>query len=613
MAQKVKRPKNITATPSAPAPAAPRPKKHRRGWLLVGLILGLAPLVTSAVFAWRQHTLIRRVQAGLPVLPDQTGRPAVLGELLAQVQTKAKASDHVIENVIELGRLYHANNFNREAATCWRLLHTAQPREARWIYYLADLSRTASDYSALTAYLEETIAVAPDYTPARLQLANLQFKSGELDRAERNYQQRLTQLPHDPYARLGLVRLALQRAQRPEARTQLELLLKYTPEFSTGHNLYAELLAADGDAAGARRQRWLGRETGRFREAEDRWLDELQAWCYDYDRLCVLGTIEHQTEHADRAQAIFERAIKLKPSEPAGYELLAVLYLKRNEAARARDILEQALPRLGTRKPSPLFFVNLSHAYRELKQPEEAVRAARQGLALVGDEFELHDALGVALANLGQPEAAIDEWHTALTRNPNDANANFNLAQCLLSLGRLDEALAALDRSLILQPTFPQTLQLRGRLEMDAGHWELAESYLQPLYDSHPEMPEARQLLASWHRHMGTTAEAKRDLSKAEQHYRAGLAIAPSYAELHLSLGALCLMQTRFSESLEPLEAYHRLQPTNAQGCLFLGQAYAILARREEARKILTEGAQLAERSGNPTTAQHCRELLQQL
>jgi hypothetical protein len=62
-----------------------------------------------------------------------------------------------------------------------------------------------------------------------------------------------------------------------------------------------------------------------------------------------------------------------------------------------------------------------------------------------------------------------------------------------------------------------------------------------------------------------------------------------------------------------PLEAYHRLQPQNPQSSLFLGQAYAATGRLEDARRLLTEGLEAATRAGNSTTAQHCREILQQL
>ena len=585
---------------------------HRQ-WLLVALALVVTALGAAGVLAGRWPGLAERVAAGLPSPPDLKGKPAVLAELLSKAQAMTKTHRDTLAGVAELGRLYHANGYRHEAEACWQLLQAEQPREAQWLYYLADLRRAASDYPAMGALLEQTVKLAPDYAPAWLHLAELQFKTGQLESAERNYGRRLALLPADPYARLGLARVALQNGRRDEARHRLEELIKDTPEFPPGHNLYAELLAGDGDIPGAGRQRFLGRETGRFREADDPWMDGMQAWCYDYARLCVLGTIEYQTAHGDWGKSFFERAIALRPDDPSGYEFLGSLHQKRNDPAKARDTLEQGLLKAKTLRPSVLFYVNLSRAYRDLKQPAEAVRIARQGLRQLGDAFELHDALGAALGDWGHPEEAVEALRTAVALNPNDSNANYNLAVALLALRRLDEALVALNRSLVLQPTFPNSLLLLGRVEMDSGRWEAAEKYLRPLYESHPEMPDARRLMAQWHWRAGRAAEANKDLVAAEHHYQEGLTVEPNHAELQAGLGTLYLIQGRFADAIRPLEAFHRLQPGNPQSSLFLGQAYAAMGQRDEARRILTEGVQIAERSGNSTTAQHCRDILQQL
>ena len=562
--------------------------------------------------AWRHYTLATQVQTALPARPNLAGLPAILGELLEQAEQKAESSNTRIEGAAELGRLYHANGFVTEATACWRLLQSEQPHEARWSYYLADLSRATSDHAAMTELLKDTLRLAPDYAPARLQLANLQFKSGEPANAERNYRLRLEAMPQDPYARLGLARLALQEGRMDQARELLEALLKYTPHFSTAHNLYAEILAAAGDIAGADKHRWLGRETLRYREAEDPWWDELQAWCYDYERLCVLGTIEFQTEQHDRAQAYFERAIRADPSRSDAYELLAGLYLKRNGAGRARELLERAMPNLTGVKSSGIF-TSLGLAYRQLKQPAEAVRVARLGLEQVGQQPELLDALGQALAESGKHEEALDAWQAALAKNPGDAGINYNLARSYLEQRRLDDALDALDRSLTLQPSFLPTLLLRGDIELQAGHLEAAEKYLVPAFDSHPEEPQARRLLATWHLRSGIAAESKQDPAVAERHYQDGLALEGRHPDLLVRLGRFYVVNARYAEAIELLESYHQQQPDDAPGCLFLGQAYAATNHRDKAREILSKGLQLAEQLGNATVANQCWRILQQL
>lgn len=604
------------SSPTVRAPAARgrrgfRPPGGLRWWSVVALAsLGL--VAVGAVWVGARNFRAEELRAALPVRPDVRGKPAVLAERLAQAEARTGSSRPRLEAVAELGRLYHANSFDAEAEVCWQLLCARQRREPRWWYYRALLRLADGDHDGATEFLAKTLALAPDYSMAHLQLANAELKTGNLERAEQEYRSRLRLLPRDPYARLGLARIALQRQRSDEARRLLEELLENAPNFASAHSLYSELLAATGDEARAKWHRWLGVETIRYTEPEDPWLDELQSWCFDYDRLCVFGSIESMREHRDRAGALWERAMQLNPAAFDAYQLLSAMYLKQDQPARARDLLEQARPRLVPRDPAA-WFLSVGRAYRMLGQPAKAEQLAREGLAQKGDRPELLEELGLALADLERPAEAVQAYEAALRGNPNDASINYNLAVALFALRRLDDVLAALDRSLTLQPMFPPTLILRGRIEMAAGHWERAETCLRPVVEAHPENAEARGLLAEWHRLTGAEAEKNGDPTGAEQHYRDGLTLEPENPELLARLGLLCLVRGRFADAVEPLEKYRRLQPGNPPGCLFLGQAYAALGRRDEARRVLTEGAELADRAGHARTAQACRDALRRL
>ena len=606
----------MTAPAQGPRPTAGAARRAGAGrWLAAGLGLLLLAVGATGVHAWRQQQLVGRIRAALPPPPELAGWPPELGERLAAAQAQARSARArtALAGVAELGRLYHANAFFAEAERCWRLLRAAQPGEARWCYYLSDLRRTAGDDGEMFGFMAEAAKLAPGYSAVWLHLADMQLKLGQLEAARRDYERRLALLPGDRYARLGLTRVALQQGRRADARTLIEQLVKDAPEFSSAHNLFAELLAAAGDSAAADRERWLGRNTVRFREAADPWLDELGDWCYDYERVCVLGDIESQTRHYDRARTFYQRAIQLRPGDPSAYELAGAMELKAEDPARARDILERALARLPPGKPTIMTYVDLAHAYRLLKQPGEAVRVIRLGIERLGDQYEFDDALGVALGDLGRHEESVAALRTAVAKSPNDANANYNLAVALLAVRRLDEAIPALRRSLALKPTFPEALALLAQIEMDSGRWQEAMQYLQPLFESRPEMPQARQLMALWHLIAGAEAEKQHDLAEAAQHYRAGLNILPNHPELQMRYGTLCLVQGQFADAITALEAYHRSEPGNPTSAFFLGQAYAGAGRRDEARKVLTEGAELADRMGNATTAQYCREILRQL
>ena len=60
----------------------------------------------------------------------------------------------------------------------------------------------------------------------------------------------------------------------------------------------------------------------------------------------------------------------------------------------------------------------------------------------IGENQELYTSLGTALGDLGRPDDAIAAFQHALALNPNNAETNFNLGLLLLNLQRTDEAIA---------------------------------------------------------------------------------------------------------------------------------------------------------------------------
>lgn len=577
-------------------------------WVIA--ITALAALGAGGAFFWHRHQQDLRAAAALPATPELAGKPAELGPLLRAAQARAGASQSRLEGMAELGRLYHASGFNQEAEACWKILRAEQPQEARWSYYLADLHRRAADEEGLKALLEQTVQLAPAYAPAWLELAELEFKAGRLDAAEAAYRRRLGLVHGDPYASFGLARLELQRGHHDEGKRLIEEIVRTTPDFPSSHNMYAELLAQEGDAGGAFNQRWLGTVAGRFRAAEDPWKEELRAWCYDPDQLIVWGVIDLQTKHGDRGKSLFERAIHLAPEDPRGYENLGLFYLDSGDTARAREVLEQGSKLPGASEP---LYLSLCNACRALHQPAEALRVTRRCLEYMPESAGLSNALGLALDDAGHPEEALEAFRAALVRAPSAPDPMVNIGVTLLRLGRKDEASASFKQALALQPMYARALALLARLEMEAGHLEAAAQYIRPYYEQFPGSNTARDLMAKWHLLTALTLVRAGDPAAAERACRAGLAVNPEAAELFAFLGVLYTQQHRQPEALEALETSRRLQPADPRVTRSLAELYIQLGRTEDARRLLAEGEQRARQGGDPATAAQLGEMLRKL
>ena len=584
--------------------------------VILGVIAALAFVAIAAVSwrAWRWYQLPARVQSALPALPSGlASKSAELEKRIAAADARSRSREHVLAGVAELGSLYNANGYLREAEACWRILRSEDSRNGKWSYYLADIRRTAGDDAAFSALLVDTVRLAPDYAAAWLRLADLEFKTGKTESAEPRYSRRLALLRSDPYARLGLARIAMHHGKTAEARQLIEAIVRDTPDFPTAHNLYAEILEADGQPDEALRHRNLGRETGRYREADDPWMNELNDSCLDPKRLALLGSMAQQIDQDDRAETLFKRAIELAPDDPTSYEMLGTLYLELNRPDDAQPLFEAALRLPGSEERRVLLTTKLADSLRLQQRPEEALRIVRDELSRTPSAYELHNVHGAVLLDLRRVEESVEAYREAVAHAPNDADSNFNLGSGLLALGRREEGLHHLKQSLTLQPTYPRTLILLGRLALEEDRMSDAYRFLKPLYDSNPGQAMARQLLARYHLRLGDAAAANQNARVAEDNYREGLKIGPDLAELNASFGVFLLLQHRLNEALEPIESYHRLRPEDPQASLFLGQLYAQLGRIADARRVLTEGRKLAERVGNTDTANHCREILEHL
>ncbi|HYC70270.1 MAG TPA: tetratricopeptide repeat protein [Opitutaceae bacterium] len=567
--------------------------------------LGVAALA-GGLAAWRWSA--PRPPAALPARPALSGQAALADHLAAAEKRVATEPARGRE---DLGRLYHANGFLAEAEACWRWLRIAEPRSGEWPYLLADVRSQAGDPTEVEVLLRETVEKAPDYSPAWLKLADLLFKSGRVDEAVSAYQRRLLLVPGDPYARLGHARASRQRARDDEAAVILAALVEEHPAFPPAHNLHAEVLAARGDAAGARRHRWLGREAGRYREPDDPWLRQLVTRCYDPKRLTTHATAAHQLGNHAEARSLMERAVELAPDDPGGYELLGELLLKQSDPGAARRWLEKGLEiaRRHAGAVSPGLHLHLAEATRLTGDPSRSLAVLEDALRR-DDAPELYLAKGVmldALQRLPEAEAAFRE---AIKRAPNDSGAHYNLAIVLLQRERREEASGHLRHALIQQPTHAKALMVLGQLEIEAGRLDRAGEYLRPLFEANPGIPQVRELFSYWNLHAGLQAVEQGERAVAEKHYRDGIEAQAGVADLHISLAGLLLSDGRPAEALEPLDAYRRLRPAEAQGAYFTARALAQLGRRDEARQAAAEAEQLALRAGNAEMAARSRELL---
>ncbi len=288
------------------------------------------------------------------------------------------------------------------------------------------------------------------------------------------------------------------------------------------------------------------------------------------------------------------------PGGPEGVDEGTILAHFR--AGEHAAVVESARPFTQRHPTHPLAWKVLSASLQLLGRSAEAAGAARQAVALLPDDAEAANNLGLILHALNDRSGAEAQFRRATGLNPDYPDAFNNLGGLVLELGRPEEAEPILRAALRLQPDRVEVLNNLGSTLQRLGRPEDAEAPLRRAIAQHPAFPKA-------HNNLGSTLADLGRWQEAVASYRRAIEIDPRFFEAWNNLG-------RTLQYLDPTAAeqcYRRafaLQPDNptVRSNILLSVHYT---SRSSAREIFAEHLQLGEpavpppRSFHPPPAPH--------
>jgi tetratricopeptide (TPR) repeat protein len=161
--------------------------------------------------------------------------------------------------------------------------------------------------------------------------------------------------------------------------------------------------------------------------------------------------------------------------------------------------------------------------------PEGAIAAYRDCLALAPPNAAVYNNLGTALLRAGRFEAAIAALEAALELQPDYLRALVNLGKALREAGRAAEALTRLQQALALQADYVPALVNLGDALAAIGNLDAAQETLERAIRLAPTMVEAQLSLGIARLQAGRIADSLTAL-------RAAVAAAPGHADAHSNL-----------------------------------------------------------------------------
>jgi tetratricopeptide (TPR) repeat protein len=197
-------------------------------------------------------------------------------------------------------------------------------------------------------------------------------------------------------------------------------------------------------------------------------------------------------------------------------------------------------------KPAPLaegldtYLGLLDRAY--LASPADAFRARsladREGRliegsaylgAIVPESVDVHNYLGIALAEKGQLDEAIAQFRQSLQLDPDSARTHWHLGAALASHGARQDAIEHLRRSVELDPANVQVHTDLATLLIDARQLDAAVEQSRAALRLTPDSVEA-------HNSLGIALAMQGHLDEAIEHFQRALALNPDQADTRRNL-----------------------------------------------------------------------------
>ena len=512
------------------------------------------------------HKLLGRIYLrSLGEVQSGSGSDSMLKLAIEQYQEIIKIEPGNVDDHLLLGRLYRLNNDLRKAESEFKTAVKLQPDSEEAITTLAYLYNEEGD----SARAAEALSAVPDAARS----AKLYSALGYTYEQRKEYKQAITayrkavELDRDNLDAIrGLAQNLLNDVQTDAALEQYKIIAESNPEDAQTYLRMAEIYRRNGK---------FDQALDNLKKAESMVQDSMEvpyniAAVYQaqgrYDEAAqILQDLVKKTDKADNNYSQSE-----KNNRAVFLERLGTVYRDNNNEQLALDIFRKMLP-LGDDN-AERGYQQIIDTYREAKQWQKATDAAKEATQKLPKDRGLKMVYAAQLADMGQPDAGLEQVKSLLDGTAQDRDVYISLAQMYSRLKRWPDAEAALDKAAKLSTK-----------------------------DEDKEYVEFLR---------GSTYERQKKYDQAEEVFRKVLAADPQSAAVLNYLGYMLADRgTKLDEALIMIKKAVDLEPANGAYLDSLGWAYFRLGKYELAEDNLMKASQ--HMGMDPTVQDHLGDLYQ--
>ena len=337
--------------------------------------------------------------------------------------------------------------------------------------------------------------------------------------------------------------------------------------------LYAQSKSSSPSFATLSAQANAARDADRLDEAQALYKKALSLRPYWAEGWWSLGTIEYDTNAYASAAHSFQKLLVLQPKNGMAHAMLGLCQFELGLDASALQHLETATS-LGISPDPELRRVLLYHEAVLLQRSAKFERAQTllQQICLEGTtSSEVNDALGMTLLRL------TDTSPPAAGTADRQIVSAIGQAGCLVGQKKYDEAKAQVASLTAQYPQFPNIHYASGLLLLDTGDTAAAITQFQDEIHNDPRHVFAQLKIAA--------ADYKVDSQAGISYAEEAIKINPNFPLGHYLLGLLLLDTGDYRRAIPELEIASKAYPKEAKLYFALGSAYAFAGRKQDAAR----------------------------
>ena len=487
-------------------------------------------------------------------------------EAIIEFRNAVKADPRSAEARLEFGMtLFHAGDVRGEYQELVRAVDL-KPDSIKARYQLADIYLLGRRLKDAKEQLEKLRELSRNAHETRYLAASIAMAEGEPDRAISELNEILLRDSTQAMVYIEIGGIQISKKEYKLAETSYRKALEINPNLTTARVALAQLYVSTGDS----------------NKAEDELISATKADPENEGLLHVLGNFYSITKRIDEFEKLYTELLKRKPNSLIAKKRLAEFYLTRNEVMKARNLTDEILKT----KPGDIdghFF--RGRIFLTEKNPQRAIEdltISTTGAQRFGPGFYY---LGQSQVAANQIENAKKSFSRAIELVPNWIPPRLMLAEINLAKGENDLALEQSDKILQSRPDHVAALIISGAARLKKGEADKALALFKRAQAGDPNN-------SSIHSNLGAVYVLQKKYSDGAREYQEALRLAPDQIDSLVSLVQIDLIQGEEKRALQ--RAQQLLPKTKKQA-----DVYQLMGRISLVNKDFGRGIEYLEKAVN--------------